>query len=191
MRKIRFLFGVTRACDNVMSRVCAGVVGLALCAEPVSAQVTADLDDLSDLALQLLNEARVEAGLWPLQADAGLTLLAVSHSREQAARGRVGHRSDEYGLSTERRVRISYPTVPRLAENVGRDRSVPLLHEALMGSEGHRRNRLDPEFTHVGIGLALQKDYVLYMTEVFVTAACRRAPRRSRRLLFRRAAGIL
>lgn len=153
-----------------MNKACAVVVGLTLCAGPVSAQSTADLDELAALALQLLNEARLEAGLRPLQPEPGLTRVAASHSREQAERGRVGHRSDEYGLTTERRVKISYPTVLRLAENVGRDRTVPKLHEALMASDGHRRNRLDPQFTHVGIGLALQHDYVLYITEVFVAA---------------------
>ncbi len=129
-----------------------------------------DLDELSRQAFELLNESRKEAGLAPLRRDPSLSLLAIRHSQEQANRRRVSHHSYEFGLSTQRRVLISFPHVPRLAENVGRNRSVELLHEALLRSEGHRRNRMDPEFTHVGIGVARVDPYSLYLTEIFVTA---------------------
>jgi len=129
-----------------------------------------DVDVLAEQALRLLNEARVEAGLAPLRADPSLTLIAQHHSREMANRGRVSHHSAEFGLSSERRVRIAFPDVPRLAENVARNRNVEGLHEGLMASAGHRRNRLDPLFTDVGIAIAWDGTYALYLTEVFVTS---------------------
>ena len=129
-----------------------------------------DLDVLTQQALALLNSSRQEAGITPLLWDPSLSLLAVRHSQEQANRGTVSHHSYEFGLSTERRVRIAYPAAPRLAENVGRNRDVESLHDALLRSEGHRRNRMDPQFTHVGIGLARADPYSLYLTEIFVTA---------------------
>ncbi len=128
------------------------------------------LQDEVDEALRLLNESREEAGLGPLQLDPALSMLADYHSQEMAYRGRVGHYSPEYGLSAERRVRIAFPEVPRLAENVARNRTVVRLHAALLSSPGHRRNRMDPEFSHVGIGLARSGEAVLYLTEIFVTA---------------------
>ena len=127
------------------------------------------LEELVRQALDRLNEARADAGLRLLVFDNGLANLARRHSEEQAARGRVSHHSYEFGLSTERRVRLAYPDVPRLGENVARNRDVARLHQALMDSPGHRRNRMDSEFTHVGIGLARANAYVLYLTEVFVT----------------------
>lgn len=130
----------------------------------------ADLGELSRQAFELLNASRAEADLAPLRWDPSLSRLAVRHSRDQANRRRVSHHSYEFGLSTERRIHISFPHVPRLAENVARNRSVESLHEALLRSPGHRRNRMDPEFTHVGIGLARVDPYVLYLTEIFVTA---------------------
>lgn len=130
-----------------------------------------DVDALTREAFRLLNKARREAGLAPLRLDPNLSLLAYRHSREQANRGQVSHRSVEFGLSSERRVRISYPTVPRLAENVARNRTVERLHEGLLRSEGHRRNRLDPGFTDVGVGVAWDGNYALYLTEIFVTSA--------------------
>ena len=129
-----------------------------------------DLDEPSRQAFELLNESREEAGLAPLRWDPSLSLLAMRHSREQANRHRVSHHSYEFGLSTQRRVLISFPDVPRLGENVGRNRSVELLHLALLRSEGHRRNRMDPEFTHVGIAVVRADLYSLYLTEIFVTA---------------------
>jgi tetratricopeptide (TPR) repeat protein len=139
---------------------------------PAAAQQSPpDVDALAAEAFRLLNQARVEAGLARLRLDPHISLLADRHSREQANRGRVSHHSAEYGLSTERRVRVSYPRIPRLAENVARNRTVERLHAGLMRSEGHRRNRLDPEFTDVGVAIAWDGAYALYLTEVFVTSA--------------------
>ncbi|MGD8817484.1 MAG: tetratricopeptide repeat protein [Acidobacteriota bacterium] len=140
------------------------------CAQAAAQDSAPDVDALAEQALHLLNEVRVEAGLSPLRSDPSLTLIAQRHSREMANRGRVSHHSAEFGLSSERRVHIAFPQVPRLAENVARNRTVEGLHAGLMASVGHRRNRLDPLFTDVGIGIAWDGAYALYLTEVFVTA---------------------
>ena len=130
-----------------------------------------ELEELEMRALGLLNGERLAAGLPALRLSESLSLLARRQSREQSELGRVSHHSYEFNLSSERRLRISFPTAPLLGENVARNRSVEHLHAALMRSAGHRRNRMDPEFTHVGIGLARAGEYVLYMTEVFVGVA--------------------
>ena len=149
-----------RARCHALTVVRALLIASAVAALPARAQRGApDLDALAAEALRLLNASRVEAGLDPLRLDPTLSLLALRHSQEQANRRRVSHHSSEFGLSTERRVRISFPDVPRLAENVGRNSSLQRLHEALLASEGHRRNRLDPAFTEVGIGLAWDGSY--------------------------------
>lgn len=166
------LHPATPARAHALAAVRSLLIAAAVAALPARAQQAApDLDALAAEALQLLNASRIEAGLAPLRLDPTLSLLAYRHSQEQADRRQVSHHSSEFGLSTERRVRISFPGVPRLAENVGRNRSLGRLHRALLASEGHRRNRLDPAFTEVGIGLAWDGAYVLYLTEVFVTSA--------------------
>jgi tetratricopeptide (TPR) repeat protein len=133
-------------------------------------QAVPDLSELADETLELLNLSRQEAGLNSLTPHKALSMLATRHSQEQAARGRISHYSYEFGLSTERRIFISYPDLDRLAENVARNRSVKLLHEALLRSDGHRQNRMDPKFTHVGVGLARANSAALYLTEIFVAA---------------------
>jgi uncharacterized protein YkwD/Flp pilus assembly protein TadD len=136
-----------------------------------TAQATQDeVARLEAEALALLNEARLEEGLLPLVLDVPLSEIARRHSQELAERGVVSHHSNLYGLSTERRIRVTYPDVPRLGENIARNRTIARAHEGLMSSPGHRANCLDPSFTHVGIGVARSGRYAIYLTEVFVQA---------------------
>jgi len=151
--------------------LCACAAVLLATALPAAAhQQAPDLDALTAEVFRLLNDSRVEAGLSPLRLDSTLSLLAQRQSHEQANRGQVSHHSSEFGLSTERRVRVSFPDVPRLAENVSRGRTIEDMHAALLRSAAHRRNRMDPEFTDIGVGLAWDGGYALYLTELFVTS---------------------
>lgn len=134
-----------------------------------------EMERLADRALQLLNDARAAAGLVPLSADPGLAVIARRHALELARRQRVTHHSELFDLTTERRVRISYPWLARFGENVARNGSVERLHMSLLRSPGHREARMDPEFTHVGIGVARGSPHMLYQVEVFAEARDARA----------------
>ncbi len=118
----------------------------------------------------LLNEARDAIDLPVLIANPQLELLAYQHSAEMAQRGQVSHHSHLYGVSTKTRLLLAFPRLLRFAENVARNRSPQQTHEALMVSEGHRMNRIDPSFTHVGIGVARAGPYQIYVTELFARA---------------------
>ncbi len=147
-----------------------------------AAQESADeIARLESEALALLNETRVEQNLPPLVLDRPLSEVARRHSQELAARGVVSHHSNLYGLTTERRIRITYPDVPRMGENIARNRTIARAHQGLLDSPGHRANRLDPSFTHVGIGVARSGRYALYLTEVFVQAGAVRMGQASAR----------
>lgn len=126
-----------------------------------------EMSRLAERARELLDGARAAAGLAPLAGDAGLAILARRHALELARRNRVTHHSEVFGLTTERRVRISYPRLDRFAENVARNGTVEALHAALLRSPRHRQNRLDPDFTHVGLGVARGSPHMLYLVEVF------------------------
>jgi uncharacterized protein YkwD/Flp pilus assembly protein TadD len=152
--------------------------------EASTAVVQAPPEEIARLeaeALELLNEARLEHGLPPLILDGPLSEIARRHSQELADRGVVSHHSNLYGLSTERRIRVTYPDVPRLGENIARNRTIVQANQGLMGSPGHRANRLDPSFTHVGIGVAKFGRYALYLTEVYVQAGSVRMGRATAR----------
>lgn len=127
--------------------------------------------DLAAELLELLNTAREDVAAAPLQSSATLAHLAYQHAREMATRGAVTHHSHLYGVSTSTRVKTAFPTVMQFGENVASNRTPSALHSALMRSSGHRANRLDPTFTHAGIGIARANEHQLYLAEVFVRIA--------------------
>lgn len=129
---------------------------------------TAEETAAGERALELLNRARLDEGLAPLAGNGALELLAYQHAREMAERDSVSHHSYRYGVGTRSRIRLAFPGILQYAENVARNRTVARLHAALLASRGHRRNRLDPSFTHVGIGVARAGADSLYLAEVFV-----------------------
>ncbi len=117
-----------------------------------------------------LNETRFELGLGLLGASRHLDLLAYQHAAEMADRGQVTHHSYRFGVGTANRLKLAFPLVFQFAENVAMNRNPRRVHEALLASRGHRLNRLDPEFTHVGVGIARADRYRLFVTELFVRA---------------------
>ncbi len=119
----------------------------------------------------LLNDARDEAALPVLGQHPLLDRFAYQHAREMATRGSVTHHSHWYGMSTSTRFKLAFPGVYQFGENVAVNRRPQELHRALMESAGHRLNRMDPAFTHVGLAVARAGDHQVYLAEVFVRVA--------------------
>lgn len=116
--------------------------------------------------LRLLNDERHRAGLEPLVPDDELARLAAEHSADMIEQGYFGHVSPEGEDVTERLGRSGF-VVLRAAENLARSASPRRAHRTLMASPSHRANILDPELTHVGVGIArLGGDLVV--TQIFV-----------------------
>ena len=94
---------------------------------------------------------------------------ARAHSEDMLERGYLGHLAPS-GESPHARARRAGVDAARLLENVSVAPDLARAHAALLDSPGHRRNVLDPEVTHVGLGVArgLQSERpVLYLTQVF------------------------
>ncbi|HCS73242.1 MAG TPA: hypothetical protein DIW17_05115, partial [Clostridiales bacterium] len=49
-------------------------------------------------------------------------------------------------------------------ENIAKHGSVESAHAGLMNSDGHRKNILNPSFTHIGIGIVDNR----YFTQMFI-----------------------
>ncbi len=112
--------------------------------------------------LRLTNQARAGAGLAPLTRDSAADAVAREWSGVMAREGRLYHRPD---LGTAITTRIT-PTWTRGGENVGVGGSVPSLHDAFMGSPGHRANKLG-DFNRVGVGVVTDGSRI-WVTYVFV-----------------------
>lgn len=123
---------------------------------PDGAEAEADRPPETAL-LAFSNRARSAAGIQPLVRDGRLDALAARHSAEMVARGFFGHVSPTEGSLADRLGRASL-SLAKSAENIARSGSVLRIHRNLLASPSHRINLLDPEFTHVGIGVAQDGD---------------------------------
>lgn len=117
--------------------------------------------------LDLVNSERTKHGLKPLIIDMEITKVARIKSRDMIDNNYFSHTSPTYGSPFDmmKRFGISYRTA---GENLAGNSSVTGAHTALMNSEGHRKNILNPNFTHIGIGIEKGSRYGMMFTQMFV-----------------------
>lgn len=122
--------------------------------------------DLEAGMLALLNEEREKQGLAPLHADPEATEVARAHSKDMFARGYFSHISPqgEDPFARMRRAKLRFLVA---GENLALARTLPMAHQGLMNSPGHRANILRPQFGRVGIGILDGGRYGLMVTQEF------------------------
>lgn len=105
------------------------------------------------MARDMVNQYRADKGLKPLKLNAELTSAAKAHSRDLAKWDRISHYGSDGSNPWDRVKRTGFKA--RLAaENVGTGQVD--FKEVLRGwkeSEGHNKNLLLPDATHMGIAL--------------------------------------
>ena len=118
-------------------------------------------DQIAPAILCLLNEERSERGLKPLDDEDRLLKAASRHSSDMVRRRYFDHRSPDGGTMVTRAKAAKY--VPRdgswkVAENLAwGTRSYGSARHVVaswMRSAAHRRNILDDELRHAGVGAA-------------------------------------
>ena len=148
---------------------CGTPVPRKLSLAPAAAAPTDAAEAERDL-LELANRSRAEAGLAPLGHDERAAQVARGHSEEMRDGGWVAHISPTTGDMDDRARRAGLAT-PLLLENLARAYSAKEAHDGLMNSPGHRANLLNPQATHVGMGVALREGpggRELYVTQLFI-----------------------
>lgn len=118
----------------------------------------ADADDLEPAAgaavevFELLNRARVDAGLDPLAWSAALADVGAAHAEEMYRAGFFSHLSPVTGTVGDRLAAagIAFSTA---GENLALAASPGEVHGGLMESPGHRANILSDSYRRVGIGV--------------------------------------
>jgi uncharacterized protein YkwD len=149
----------------------AGCVLLVLSAD-AAAPGTPGRDHAAEtLMLGLVNEERTARGLAPLTADDDVAEVAWAWSETMARTAHLEHNPDHpdeiccWALVAEN-VAFSEPRAYWLpgdpVERITRE-----LHEALMESPGHRENILDPGVDQVGIGVHVDRDGTVWITQNF------------------------
>ncbi len=134
-------------------------------AEQQTPQTTSALSAYEQKVVELTNQERAKNGLAPLQIDTELSKVAREKSLDMANKGYFSHTSPTYGSPFDmmKQFGISYRAA---GENIAMgQRSPEEVVQAWMNSEGHRKNILSANFTHIGVGHSQQGNY---WTQMFI-----------------------
>jgi uncharacterized protein YkwD len=150
-------------------------------ATPSSGKYDVEVATLEDLVHEEMNERRSEHGLESLDRSEKLNAIARYKSWDMAQRNYYSHSGPEGTTHSMLRARFqsSCPTSgqnilkhPQGAEGGGLDTSD--LHEwandtvnVLMNSSGHRKNILNPEYELQGIGIFVDENGTVFLTQEF------------------------
>jgi uncharacterized protein YkwD len=108
--------------------------------------------------VELVNEARADAGCKPLKVEPTLTAAASGHSNDMAARDYFSHTTPEGSTFDERIKTAGYP-LPG-AENIARgQKNAEQVMKDWMNSAGHRANILNCQLKVIGVGLNTNGNY--------------------------------
>jgi uncharacterized protein YkwD len=97
-------------------------------------------------SFDMINASRAQNGRAPLEFHGDLWFKAQAWADHIAGQQRLSHSHLPDGLH--------HLPWRKLGENVGVAGSLGGVHNAFMGSTGHRANILDPAFTHTAVGVA-------------------------------------
>jgi uncharacterized protein YkwD len=132
----------------------AGATGAAVA--PSSA--FASTYDLEAQFVAKLNAARQASGLAPYAVAYDLVSVARGHSASMASQQSLYHNPS---LTSQ------VQNWQAVGENVGEGPTVTDIHNAFMASPEHRANILDHDFTQVGVGVSVDKNGIVWVTEDF------------------------
>jgi uncharacterized protein YkwD len=116
--------------------------------------------------LELVNQARAQAGVPQLTLDAGLCRAARAHAESMFAARQLSHQLEGEPALLQRLAAATDTQLDLEGENVARDFDAAGGHQHLMLSPPHRANLLNPAYNVVGLGVVRSGDQ-LYIVEDF------------------------
>ncbi|MGQ9024554.1 CAP domain-containing protein [Bacillus licheniformis] len=109
--------------------------------------------------VELTNAERKKQGLKPLTLDEKLSKVARTKSQDMKDNNYFDHNSPTYGSPFDmmKKFGITYRTA---GENIAKGQKTPQeVVKAWMNSEDHRKNIMNPNFTHIGVGYVKDGNY--------------------------------
>jgi uncharacterized YkwD family protein len=118
--------------------------------------------------LKLINQARAQNNAPPLQMDMQVSNVARIKAQDMIDNNYFSHNSPKYGSPFDmmKSFGISYVEA---GENIAGNQNVQNAHNALMNSPGHRKNILNPDYTHIGLGIKSGGPYGNMFSQMFVS----------------------
>jgi uncharacterized YkwD family protein len=113
---------------------------------------TKAISETESRVIELTNAERRKNGLPNLQADTSLSNVAREKTNDMQKNNYFSHTSPTYGSPFDmmRDFGIKYKTA---GENIAQGQQTPeQVVNAWMNSEGHRKNILSKDYTHIGVG---------------------------------------
>jgi uncharacterized protein YkwD len=122
--------------------------------------------DLEAQMLVMVNRERRKVGLPPLAPDTALRRVGLAHAADMFERGYFGHPTPE-GKDPFDRMREAHIYFTLAGENLALAQTLPIAHQGLMNSPGHRENILRTGFGRVGIGILDGGVYGIMVSQEF------------------------
>ncbi len=136
-------------------------------ASPQQATKTYTLSPQEQLAVNLLNQARQNAGVEPLKVNLQLAKLAADYALDMRNRKFFAH-VDPDGKDPFERMAAVGIDFPNAGENIALSPDVETAHRMLLESPLHRENILNPKFTEIGIGVRPDARGGVYLVQEFI-----------------------
>ena len=171
-----------------MLQIAARTLALWIAAQGIQARPYIQPSNLEQQINTLINSERRANALIPLVPNASLSKVARSHSQNMVNRGYFNH-VDPDGKGPGDRLRIAGYSCPNMyGENIFQNnlytrvtiRGNQRLYDwnslneiaastvkGWMSSPGHRRNILEKDYLHTGIGVAFAANGQVFITQVF------------------------
>lgn len=117
--------------------------------------------------INLVNNERIKNGMKPLQLLPDLTKAAEDKSIDMAENNYFSHTSPTYGQFYQLVYSRNIP-FRSVGENLAMAANTTKAFYLLMASELHKKNILNPCFTHIGVGI-VRNQYGVIVTQLFIT----------------------
>ena len=117
-------------------------------------------------AWKLLNADREANGLPALPLDEELCAIARIKSCDMNTNNYFDHNSPTYGRASDMLRFFGY-SYRGVGENIAHYGSIEKAEAGFMSSSGHRANILGSQWTKVGVGVCVDKNGFVYVTQLF------------------------
>ena len=117
--------------------------------------------------LNLLNQDRARNGLSALPLDSQLSAIARAKSQEMMEKGYFSHESPTWGKAASMLTAFGY-AYNGVGENIAHHATVEKAEAAFLSSSAHRIIMMGSQWKKVGIGITMDKNGSVYVTELFV-----------------------
>ena len=127
---------------------------------------TASVTSQEQIAGNLLNLDRSNYNLPELTIDPALSRIARLKSEDMRDNQYFAHTSPTYSDVRSMLTQLGY-AYAAAGENIAHHATIEKAQAALISSPGHRRNILSQGYTKAGIGVALDQNGYVYLTQIF------------------------